>query len=34
MSTEGSNAEVRRLIEAAVQQFVVAFNRGDATAIS
>ena len=34
MSTEGSNVEVRRLIEAAVQQFVAAFNRGDAAAIA
>ena len=34
MSTEGSNAEVRRLIEAAVQQFVAAFNHGDAAAIA
>jgi uncharacterized protein (TIGR02246 family) len=34
MSTEGSNVEVRRLIEAAVQQFVAAFNRGDTAAIA
>ena len=34
MSTEVNQAQVRRLIEAAVQQFVAAFNRGDAAAIS
>jgi uncharacterized protein (TIGR02246 family) len=34
MSTEENNAAVRRLIEAAVQQFVVAFNRGDAAGVA